>query len=63
MSAVLGLFALAIVVALVGLAIAAVKWLLVIAVVLFLLGVLRALMTSQDRTDGRGGPHGRESLD
>jgi hypothetical protein len=52
MSTVLGLFALAIIVALIGLAVAAVKWLLVVAVVLFLIGVLRALMSSRGGTRG-----------
>lgn len=51
-SAVLGLIALALVLAVVGLAIAAVKWLLIIAVVLFLLGVLRAVVSSRSGPDG-----------
>ena len=51
MSAVFGLIALAIVLALIGLAITAVKWLLIVAVALFLLGVLRAVVSSRDRTD------------
>jgi len=55
MSAVFGLIALAVVLAVIGLAIAAVKWLLIIAVVLFLLGVLRAAVSARDRS----GPGGR----
>ena len=51
MSAVFGLIALAIVLALIGLAITAVKWLLIVAVVLFLLGVLRAVVSSRDRSE------------
>ncbi|WP_183408225.1 hypothetical protein [Nocardioides pocheonensis] len=51
MSAVFGLIALAIVLALIGLAITAVKWLLIVAVALFLLGVLRAVVSSRDRRD------------
>lgn len=50
-SAVFGLIALAIILAVIGLAIAAVKWLLIIAAVLFLLGVLRAVISSRSGTD------------
>ncbi|HEX2894835.1 MAG TPA: hypothetical protein VHO29_12615 [Marmoricola sp.] len=52
LSAVFGLMALAIILAVIGLAIAAVKWLLIIAVVLFLLGVLRAVVSSRNGTSG-----------
>ena len=58
LSAVFGLIALAIVLAIVGLAVAAVKWLLVVAVVLFLLGVVRAAVSSRGGTS-RGGPDAR----
>jgi hypothetical protein len=58
LSAVFGLMALAIVLALVGLAVAAVKWLLIVAVVLFLLGVVRAVVSSRGGTP-RGGPDAR----
>ena len=57
MSAAFGLLALAIVLAIVGLAITAVKWLLIIAAVLFLLGVLRAAVSSRGGTPG--GPDAR----
>lgn len=53
LSIALGLLALALVLAVVGMAIAAVKWLLVVAGVLFLLGALRAFVTSRDETDDR----------
>ena len=52
LSGLLGLVALAIVLAVIGLAYTAVKWLIVVAVVVFLLGVLRAFVGS------RGGPAG-----
>jgi hypothetical protein len=52
LSGLLGLIALAIVLAIIGLAYTAVKWLLIVAVVVFLLGVLRAFVGS------RGGPTG-----
>jgi hypothetical protein len=52
LSGFLGLIALAIVLAIIGLAYTAVKWLLIVAVVVFLLGVLRAFVGS------RGGPTG-----
>ena len=55
LSGFLGLFALAIVLAVVGLAYAAVKWLLVVAAVVLLLGVLRAAISSRGGTP-RGGP-------
>ena len=55
MSAVFGLIALAIVLAIIGLAITAVKWLLIIAAVLLLLGVLRAAISARDHS-GPGGP-------
>jgi hypothetical protein len=58
LSAVFGLIALALVLAIVGLAVAAVKWLLILAVVLFLLGVLRAVVSSRGGTP-RGGPGDR----
>ena len=58
MSAALGLLALAVVLALVGLAIAAVKWLLIIAAVLFLLGALRAFLSARGRSTP-GGPDAR----
>lgn len=58
LSAVFGLMALAIVLAVVGLAVAAVKWLLIVAVVLFLLGVLRAAVSSRGGTTP-GGPDAR----
>lgn len=57
MSAVFGLIALALLLALIGLAVAAVKWLLIIAAALFLLGVLRAAVSSRDHP--RGGPDPR----
>jgi hypothetical protein len=53
-----GLIAVAIVVALVALAVTAVKWLLIIAVVLFLLGVLRAVVSSRGGSTP-GGPGAR----
>jgi hypothetical protein len=52
----LGLIALAIVLAVIGLAYTAVKWLLIVAVVVFLLGVLRAFVGSRGGSsdaDGR----------
>jgi hypothetical protein len=58
LSAVFGLIAVAIVLAVVGLAFAALKWLLIAAAVVFLLGVLRALVSSRDGS-GRGGPGAR----
>ena len=58
LSGFLGLIALAIVLAVLGLAYTAVKWLLIVAVVIFLLGVLRAFVSSRgERT--RGGPDAR----
>jgi hypothetical protein len=57
LSAVFGLIALAIILAIVGLAVAAVKWLLFVAVALFLLGVVRAVVSSRGGT--RGGPDAR----
>ena len=48
----LGLLALAIVLAIIGLAYTAVKWLLIVAAVIFLLGVLRALIGSRDGAGG-----------
>ena len=50
LSGLLGLFALAIVLAVLGLAFTAVKWLLIVAAVLFLLGVLRAYVSSRGGT-------------
>jgi hypothetical protein len=58
LSSVFGLIALAIVLAVIGLAFTAIKWLLIIAGVLFLLGVLRAFVSSRDRTTP-GGPGAR----
>jgi hypothetical protein len=52
----LGLIALAIVLAVIGLAYTAVKWLLIVAAVVFLLGVLRAFVGSRG---GSSGPEGR----
>jgi len=52
---VLGLIALAVVLAIVGLAYTAVKWLLVVAAVVFLLGVLRAFVSARGRPSA-GGP-------
>jgi uncharacterized membrane protein len=52
LSTAFGLLALALVLAVIGLAIAAVKWLLGIAAVLFLLGALRAYVTSRNDTGG-----------
>ena len=43
----LGLLALAVVLAVIGLAYTAVKWLLMVAAVIFLLGVLRAYVSSR----------------
>jgi len=51
MSGLFGLMALAILLAVLGLAFTAVKWLLIIAVVLFLLGVVRAFVSSRDHPD------------
>lgn len=53
LSIALGLLALALVLAVVGMAIAAIKWVLVIAAVLFLLGALRAFVASRDEPDDR----------
>ena len=53
LSAVFGLIALAIILAVIGLAVAAVKWLLIIAALLFLVGVLRAVVSSRSGNDGR----------
>lgn len=63
LSGALGLFALTIVLVVLGLAYTAVKWLLVVAVVVFLLGVLRAWVS--DRTSGRGstGQDGQDGPD
>jgi hypothetical protein len=55
LSGFLGLIALAIVLAVIGLAYTAVKWLLIVAAVIFLLGVLRAFVGS------RGGGSGPDS--
>jgi membrane protein implicated in regulation of membrane protease activity len=57
-SGLLGLFALAIVLAVLGLAYTAVKWLLIVAVVIVLLGVLRAFVSSRGRESPPGGPDG-----
>lgn len=48
MGIVFGLIALAVILVVVGLAFTAVKWLLIVAAVLFLLGVLRAAMSSRN---------------
>lgn len=53
LSGALGLFALTIVLVILGLAYTAVKWLLVVAVVVFLLGVLRAWVS--DKKSGGAG--------
>jgi hypothetical protein len=53
-SGLFGLFALAVVLAVVGLAFTAVKWLLIVAVVLFLLGALRAFLSARDHDSGAG---------
>ena len=53
MSTVFGLIALALVLVVVGLAYTAIKWLLIVAAVLFLLGVVRAFLSSRG-----GGPRG-----
>lgn len=63
LSGALGLFALTIVLVILGLAYTAVKWLLFVAVVVFLLGVLRAWVS--DRRSGQNGtgsdrPSGRQ---
>jgi hypothetical protein len=55
MARVLGLIALAVVLAVIGLAYTAVKWLLIVAAVLFLLGVLRAFVSARGRS-ASGGP-------
>jgi hypothetical protein len=55
MGIVLGLIALAVVLAIVGLAYTAVKWLLIVAAVAFLLGVLRAFVSARGRPSA-GGP-------
>lgn len=53
LSGALGLFALTIVLVILGLAYTAVKWLLVVAVAVFLLGVLRAWVNDRrSRRDG-----------
>ena len=57
LSTVFGLFALAIILGVLGLAYTAVKWLLIIAAVAFLLGVVRAFVSSRGGT--RGGPDAR----
>lgn len=48
----LGLLALALVLAVVGMAIAAIKWLLIIAALLFLLGALRAFVSARHEGGG-----------
>lgn len=47
LSTAFGLLALALVLAVVGLAIAAIKWLLIIAALLFMLGALRAFVSAR----------------
>jgi membrane protein implicated in regulation of membrane protease activity len=56
MAVVFGLIALAVVLAVVGLAYTAVKWLLIVAAVIFLLGVVRAFVSARGRStpDGPG---------
>ncbi|MGY2873439.1 membrane protein implicated in regulation of membrane protease activity [Marmoricola sp. URHA0025 HA25] len=58
MSAVFGLVALAVLLAVVGLAFTAVKWLLIVAAAVFLLGVLRALVSARGGSTP-GGPDAR----
>jgi len=55
LSTVFGLFALAIILGVLGLAYTAVKWLLIAAAVAFLLGVVRAFVSSRSG----GGPDAR----
>ena len=55
MGIVLGLIAVAVVLAVIGLAYTAVKWLLVVAAVVLVLGVLRAFVSSRSRPSA-GGP-------
>lgn len=55
MGIVLGLIALAVVLAVVGLAYTAVKWLLIVAAIVLVLGVLRAFVSSRGSA-GAGGP-------
>jgi len=55
LSSVFGLFALAIILGVLGLAYTAVKWLLIAAAVAFLLGVVRAFVSSRSG----GGPDAR----
>jgi hypothetical protein len=58
LSTVFGLIALAIILAVAGLAFTALKWLLVAAAIVFLLGVLRAFVSSRDGS-GPSGPDAR----
>jgi hypothetical protein len=58
MGIVFGLIALAVILVVVGLAFTAVKWLLIVAAVLFLAGVLQAALSSRGR-GARGGPGAR----
>ena len=55
MGIVLGLIAVAVVLVVIGLAYTAVKWLLIVAAVVFVLGVLRAFMSARGRPSA-GGP-------
>lgn len=59
MAWVFGLIALAVVLAVVGLAYTAVKWLLIVAAVIFVLGVLRAFVSARGRSTPGGGAPGR----
>lgn len=55
LSGALGLFALTVVLVILGLAYTAVKWLLVVAVAVFLLGVLRAWVSDRRSRSGNDG--------
>ena len=55
MGIVLGLVALAVILAIIGLAYTAVKWLVIVAAVVFVLGVVRAFVSSRGRSSA-GGP-------
>ena len=59
MAWVFGLIALAVLLAVVGLAYTAVKWLLIVAAVIFLLGVLRAFVSVRGRSTPGDGAAGR----
>jgi hypothetical protein len=55
MGIVFGLIALAVILAIIGLAYTAVKWLVIVAAVIFVLGVLRAFVSARGRASA-GGP-------